>query len=314
MRKLFAVVSFAILSVFPTSLAAWWDGGHMQIAALAYERLTPQARTRVDALVKLNPDYPSWVGCLPVDQKDKLAFIRASAWADDIKTDANYTDANDRPDGPDAGRNNGYSDKLRHKYWHYMDIGFSTDGAPVRPADPVNALTQIKLFRSALAAGSGVSDAVRSYDLVWLLHLVADVHQPLHATARFSQGLPSGDNGGNKVLVRPATGEAIQLHFYWDRMFGGYTTAEGAVRDAHDHDGLAQVPVDQELAVIDDPEIWIRQSYEAARKFAYAEPVLSGMQPIELTRQYETEARSAARAQAALAAERLARMLNAVLQ
>jgi hypothetical protein len=304
----------AAMCLSPTAVKAWWDGAHMQIAALAYERLTPQAKARVDALVKLNPDYPSWIGGLPPEQRDELAFVRASVWADDIKTDGKHTESGDIATGSDAGRNIGYADTLMHKDWHFMETGFSTDGAPVKPPDAVNALIQIKLFKAALPSTSGVSDDIRSYDLVWLLHLVGDAHQPLHAARRFTQALANGDRGGNKVLVKPATGETVQLHNYWDRMLGGYSTPQGAVLDAHDHDGLAQVPVDPELARVDDPAAWFAESFELAKRFAYAEPVLSGRQPIELTRQYETDARNTARSQAALAAVRLANLLNAAFR
>jgi S1/P1 Nuclease len=43
--------------------------------------------------------------------------------------------------------------------------------------------TQIAVFRKTLADKT-ISDDIRSYDLAWLLHLVGDVHQPLHATAQ----------------------------------------------------------------------------------------------------------------------------------
>ena len=33
----------------------WGSGGHMTVAFVAYENLTPQVRDRVDALIKLNP-------------------------------------------------------------------------------------------------------------------------------------------------------------------------------------------------------------------------------------------------------------------
>ena len=304
------VTALAVLAMWSTPVSAWWDGGHMQIAAIAYTRLTPGAKAKVDALLKLNPDYQTWVGCLPADQLDKLAFVRASVWADDIKEDPRYTDDGNSPAGASAGQNIGYQDKLKHKYWHYMDTAFPTPGdTPTEPADPVNALTQIELFKAALPPSSGVSDDVRSYDLVWLLHLVGDAHQPLHSISRFSSAFPHGDRGGNTEKVRPASGEVLLLHFYWDRMFGGYTTPQGAVRDAKES-GLTNVPVDPALAAIDDPEVWFKESFELAKKFAYAEPVFSGTQPIELTRDYETAARNASRTQAALAAQRLANMLN----
>ena len=92
-------------------------------------------------------------------------------------------------------------------------------------------------------------------------------------------------------MVRPATGEVINLHAYWDRMFGGYSTPRGAVFDATTRDGLVHVPVDPALAAISDPEVWLKESFDAAQMFAYAEPVLSGTEPVELTRAYETAAR-----------------------
>jgi hypothetical protein len=44
-------------------------------------------------------------------------------------------------------------------------------------------------------------DKLKSYDLPWLLHLVGDVHQPLHSTTRVSATKPDGDNGGNGMVT-----------------------------------------------------------------------------------------------------------------
>ncbi|KAF5881711.1 S1/P1 nuclease [Rhizobium sp. PEPV16] len=77
--------------------------------------------------------------------------------------------------------------------------------------DPVNLETQIVAFTTALPASSGLPDSVRSNDLVWLLHLVGDAHQPLHASARFSKALKKGDQGGNLIDVTPPNGQAVKL-------------------------------------------------------------------------------------------------------
>ena len=47
-------------------------------------------------------------------------------------------------------------------------------------------------------------DALKSYDLSWLLHLVGDVHQPLHASTRVSSTDPGGDAGGNLLKLNCA--------------------------------------------------------------------------------------------------------------
>ncbi|RUW55467.1 hypothetical protein EOA32_01580 [Mesorhizobium sp. M1A.F.Ca.ET.072.01.1.1] len=181
---------------------------------------------------------------------------------------------------------------------------------PYSDAGAINAVSQIKLFIAALPATSAASDDVRSYDMVWLLHLIGDIHQPLHATERISAINPDGDRGGNEVNVMPATGETVDLHGYWDRMFGGYVSVPGAIYDANDKAGLAKVQVDGTKAKVLDPDMWTQESFVLGRKFAYAEPVLSEGTVAVLTRRYETDARNIARSQAALAAARLANVLN----
>src|SRR5262249_39587347 len=68
-------------------------------------------------------------------------------------------------------------------------------------------------------------EKLKSYDLSWLLHLVGDVHQPLHATTRVSATKPDGDDGGNGVeLSSPAN-----LHTFWDDVLGSGNTPSTAL-------------------------------------------------------------------------------------
>jgi hypothetical protein len=180
--------------------------------------------------------------------------------------------------------------------------------------DPVDLVTQLTKMIAALPASSGASDDVRSYDLVWIVHLVGDAHQPLHAVSRVTRAIATGDNGGNAEMVIPATGETIALHAYWDRMFGGYSSPYGAVFDAGGRDGLASIEVNKAAAAISDPQTWIEESAAVARQYAYALPVSTGENAVLLTRDYETDARNIARSQAALAGARLANLLNTALK
>lgn len=274
-----------------------------------------RARQRkVDALLKLNNDYAKWTGGATDEKTAKLyAFIHAATWADDIKT-KEYHYTRDDVDSPTAGQNIGYADHNQHAYWHYRDVDFSPDGTPLPAAAPVDLVTQAKLMIAALPTSSGASDDVRSYDLVWLLHLVGDAHQPLHAITRFTKQIPNGDAGGNAELVIPATGETIALHAYWDREFGGYSPPYGAIFDADDRDGLGSVAINDAAAKIVDPQTWIEESADLAKQYAYAPPVSLGQNASLLTREYETNARNIARGQAALAAARLANLLNNALR
>lgn len=315
MRVATLFLSLIALAVAPLTPAfAWWDAGHMQIAYVAYKHLEAPVKDKIDALLKLNADYAKWTAGCPDDKTAKLyAFIHAATWADDIKT-KEYGYTRDKADSPTAGQNIGYADKNQHAYWHFRDINFSPDGTPIPAPDPVDAVTQLKLLLAALPASAGASDDIRSYDLVWLLHLVGDVHQPLHAAGRFTQPIPGGDAGGNAESVIPATGQTMALHAYWDSVFGGYSSPYGAVFDADATDGLASIVTNDASAQISDPQAWTEESVALAKQFAYAPPVSSGKNAVLLTRDYETNARNVARGQAALAAARLANVLNTALR
>ena len=127
--RLLTVLGICLWSI-PT--AAWWDEGHMRIAAMAYELLTPQAKAEANRLIRLNPKYDEWKAAVPetpdgrLKDVDRYTFIRASVWADDIKNVKQYREAsrNDEPSSPTAGQNIGYADLFIHGYWHYKDIAF----------------------------------------------------------------------------------------------------------------------------------------------------------------------------------------------
>jgi hypothetical protein len=170
---------------------------------------------------------------------------------------------------------------------------------------------------TAMPSSSHASEALRSYDLTWTLHLVGDLHQPLHAIDRYTAQISEkdGDRGGNEEMVIPATGQTLALHAYWDSLFGGYSSVFGAMFDADDRaNGLAKVTPDATKALDLDPDAWAQESFELAKQNAYASPIRTDKTPVQLTRDYETNARSVARSQAALAAARLANLLNMVLQ
>lgn len=283
---------------------AWNSTGHQMVAALAYAQLTPAARARAGSLLALNPDYPRWIegahGSLT-----RRAFIRASVWADDIKSAPDYTDAGDRMEAPEAGEVRGYSDHRRHRYWHVIDTPPEGGAAPTP-----NVLTQIVALRSVLGDRQA-SPERRSYALVWLLHLVGDVHQPLHALSRRTYSLPQGDAGGNQVKLTCAPRLkhcAHTLHTFWDDLPGKPGGPEAARRRAR---SLARTPVAVGSA---DPAVWVRESVELAWTTVYTAPIGEGEGPYHLTSAYTARARAVARQRLAQAGARLAGLINAQLR
>lgn len=123
-HKMSAVLGLAAILALAPSAHAWNGTGHMTVAYVAYQNLTPLTRARVDLLLKLNPMYSMWTANTKAAQKGLVAFLNASTWPDCIKRATEcpgYTeDGSDHgetpPPGPTASQNIGYSDKAMHKY------------------------------------------------------------------------------------------------------------------------------------------------------------------------------------------------------
>jgi len=301
--------------VFAVPSFAWSDTGHMAVAFVAYQNLNPATRRRVDFLITLNPRFNLWRNMIPAgtspNVRRRMLFMIAATWADQIKGDdgqhvADGTDGGNTPptDGT-ADDNTGYTDRAMHKYWHFIDLPFSTDGTPLENPPVPNALTQISVFRSVLASNS--SDALKSYDLVWLMHVVGDVHQPLHCTARFSQSSPHGDDGGNQVTV--CSPECGRLHGFWDGLLG--TTNDPVIASQV---GQSLPAANAALVANLNVRSWVEDGRRVARRDVYRLPVGPGSGPFNLTPQYRKAARQLARQRVALAGARLARILNRELR
>jgi hypothetical protein len=310
MKTLITAILAAVL-LSTSSVWAWDSDGHMQVAEIAWKHLTAASRTRVTTLLKLNPNYSTWIKNVPVAKRRQVAFVMAATWPDYIKSAAaGYTnDGDTAPLDPASSQNIGYADHLMHRYWHFIDTPFSTDGtALVQPVAP-NAKTQIELFTAAIGS-TATSDDIKSYDLVWLEHLVGDVHQPLHATSRFSSDLPAGDRGGNSVILcaSPCKSKS-ELHAFWDDVLGTSKLPTTAITAAD------QLPAPPAVgAAVADDQAWITESFDAAKQYVYASPVGPGAGPYTLNAAYKAQAKTEAQARIELAGVRLANLINAKLK
>jgi S1/P1 Nuclease len=149
-------------------------------------------------------------------------------------------------------------------------------------------------------------DKLKSYDLSWLLHLVGDVHQPLHSSTRVSATDLDGDDGGNGVkLASPAN-----LHTFWDGVLGGGESPSTALN------AIVALQDAPESAVNDlNVSDWIKESFDAAKQTSYKSPPIgAGAGPFTLTLAYKTTARNLAEKRIALAGARLAKILNEELK
>ena len=167
-----------------TSAHAWDTNAHKVIGVIAYRHLTPQAKAWADGLLKT---MPSGFG----------DFLDAAPYPDYLK----HGGPKDKP-----------TVKRSHKFdgWHFIDYPVRVGQTAAFPADESienngnNALFGIAESVRQVTRGP---EATRGLYLSLLLHVIGDVHQPLHCAER------ADDKGGNGVALR---GAIRNLHAYWD--------------------------------------------------------------------------------------------------
>ncbi|MGZ5545412.1 MAG: S1/P1 nuclease, partial [Limisphaerales bacterium] len=152
----------------------------------------------------------------------------------------------------------------------------------------------------------GTNNDLKAYDLSWTLHLVGDLHQPLHCTTRIHNG--QSDNGGNLTKVKPKT-SSQPLHTYWDDLLGTGEDVSKVIKSAK------KLPAADAMKALDlNVSHWVDEGVQLAKTRVYGPPIGKGTGPFKLTDGYKKNAKLIAQEQVALAGERLANLLNAELK
>ena len=269
MRALRCVsVAFALLAAgVPSTAHAWGRDGHQIVAAIAQALMTPRARAQAEALLAAAGGE---------------SLVAASDWADRI-----------RRERPETAR------------WHFVDI--EVGGGPyVESRDcPRRACVVAKIedFRAELA-NERLDPERRGEALKWLVHLVGDVHQPLHAADRH-------DRGGNDLRVL-MDGRERRLHEIWDVDL--VKLARGPRSDAAYAAALAASTTGAERREWSrgTPEDWANEAHGLAESVAYGMLPAGDMPTIEPG--YQRAAEAAVELQLQRAGVRLAAVLNAELR
>ncbi len=268
--------------------AAWGDLGHEVTGLIAYGRLTPKARTRVDALLAADTD--------PLTAPD---FASRATWADKYRNHHRETAA-----------------------WHFVDIelghpdlaaacfGFPALGpgqsASAGPAQDC-VVGKIDQFERELSSPA-TPQAERILALKFLMHFVGDVHQPLHASDH-------DDRGGNCIGLSPSPdAHDNNLHAYWDT---GVVEALGGSASAIAAKLNAQITPAQAAAWSrGDAGAWAMESFRLAMKDTYAlpgRPTCGDHGSVALSSAYQAQAQRDAAIQLERAAVRMAVILNRAL-
>jgi hypothetical protein len=269
---------------------AWNALGHKVIADIAWQRLDPNTRQAIAATLRRHPRFDDdFAKEMPADvDEDRWIFQQAAVW-------------------PDLARGLRGDDRSTydHPTWHYvnfplfvggerplMGVNLSTDYPPLESQEKWNVAQAVKFCAETLNDDGSAADKALAY--CWLLHLVGDLHQPMHSTALFSDRFPTGDRGGNSIPL--ARGD--NLHSLWDNLLGRShkpNDVKRAVAKLGGEKSLRQVEVDGKI------EDWIVESHEFAKSFAYSPAIIEAvqadgeLQQINLPDEYLEEAGRSAR-------------------
>jgi hypothetical protein len=307
MRRVF--IATALLLTFSATAYAWNNKGHMVIAELAWLKMTAVQRAAATKILATHPHYQEF---LAADQpgnmaEDEWVFLRAATWSDWVR--------------------NHHAKEYSHPNWHFVDLPFVPPGSHMNPDDhppeKPNVVTQIPICVDKIPNGTAEDKAIY---LCWLLHLVGDIHQPLHCTTLFSEEFPEGDRGGNLALLRIGNGRPTKLHPMWDGLLGksvSVSSIRGTAREVQDLAEQERDAIDLDLKAHQTAQSWAEEGLESAKKFAYLDGKLdlanSDDDPasVDVPRapaEYGTNCGREARLCAAKAGERLQKVLVEALK
>ncbi len=164
----FLVILSILYLASSSSMAYWGKTGHRVVGEIAEEHLSKKAKKNIEKVLG----------------NESLAMV--SNYMDFIKAD----------------------DKYRHlNPWHYATIPDSITYDDVGTPEEGDIITALRQLKQELIS-KDFSQGDEAFTLKSLIHLVGDIHQPLHVGT-------GNDRGGNDLKVK-YFGKASNLHSVWD--------------------------------------------------------------------------------------------------
>ena len=173
--KIFKIALIVAISCMDFNAFGWGATGHRAMGLITERYLTPSAKKKLQKILK------------------GQSVAMASTWMDDIRSDSTYDYTAD---------------------WHWVTIenGKTYAESPKNPnGDVIMTLERI----IADLKGKKVTGKQEVEHIKMLIHLIGDVHQPLHVGC-------CDDAGGNRVRVKWFRDDS-NLHRVWDSEMIDYT-------------------------------------------------------------------------------------------
>ena len=296
---------FCIIIIGYCSLSiAWWDTGHELIGQIAANNLTAITQQTIAKYLKTLVIYP---GNLQAGQKT-VPFIRATTWCDIIKNCKWKDEKNKRINSmlhyinPVILPNQKISIKYTRKTIEKLLASNTEPGK-------YNCYTALQSSIKTMM-NSKSSLVEKAVALRFILHLVGDIHMPLHTALPIINGVNT--RGGNKIVfgktftipvlspTREKFAKIRNLHALWDAGAGLYEqlpyhyplTVQTKAQDAFIAkkaqsiiDSVKKTKIIQKK--VDDPHIinWAIESNMIATKFISVKKIKYFIDPKKSRRQ-----------------------------
>jgi len=282
-KALLLVLAAALLSTSP--VFGWNARGHEAVAAIAWDNMQPATQKKVteilnaakagDCLHELGTGFDA-----------RTFFIKAATWPDVV-----------RPGDNDTRPCTKFHDRDAHFFDHFWSgvSGGKDDEAPKaliivpKKRPTTNAIERVYEFRPLVACKKTPccgTPADRAHDLAWMLHLVGDIHQPLHNAARVTTEPKEkeGDHGGNLFLLKKGT-IPDNLHSFWDEIIDESIPRNGEAEMVYINRVIKQIQADHPKASLaarmqsGDVGAWSAEGLATAERMGYPKALQRGETP-----------------------------------
>jgi hypothetical protein len=217
---------------------------------------------RIGFMLMKHPDpAPFWVAATDAangKERARRMFIEGARWPDDSKGTTN--------------------DRLS---WHTARFPIIAADASQKTKDLVasrggrpvgDAIAALELHISVMANPEAGADE-RALALGWFLHILGDLHQPLHVTDYYSAEYPTGNGAGALSYVwDPMQDSAMPLHVLWDSHSLRSTALEDIDRQVTEFVETyprSSFPQLRDYSGPADFEVWAREAHQIAVDFIY---------------------------------------------
>lgn len=260
------VIVFLFTFICSSNSFAWGLTGHRVVAEIASFYLTPKAKKQIAHLL------------------DNESMAMVANWSDFIKSDTSYKYTNS---------------------WHYTNLpdGLEQNAfvSQLKNLSEANAYGQISQLSDILKNPKATKEE-KNVALKFLIHIVGDVHQPMHVGRK-------EDLGGNKIYVK-WFGKKSNLHRVWDEDLVDYQQLS-YTEMAQAYNVLAKA--NYQVWEKDPMEVWLFESYQLSREL-YADIAAMNEADPNLKYDYDFKHNTTLRTQLAKGGVRLATLLNQIFR